>query len=71
MAGQGNQHGADHEHEHGAEDALEEGHVHGPHCNHGHHHAQAPVRKVARPGRNDVCWCGSGKKYKKCHLGRD
>ncbi len=19
-------------------------------------------------GRNDVCWCGSGKKYKKCHL---
>lgn len=21
-------------------------------------------------GRNDPCWCGSGKKYKKCHLGR-
>lgn len=21
-------------------------------------------------GRNDRCWCGSGKKYKKCHLGR-
>jgi len=20
------------------------------------------------PGRNDPCWCGSGKKYKKCHL---
>jgi len=19
-------------------------------------------------GRNDSCWCGSGKKYKKCHL---
>ncbi len=19
------------------------------------------------PGRNDTCWCGSGKKYKKCH----
>lgn len=18
------------------------------------------------PGRNDECWCGSGKKYKKC-----
>jgi len=18
-------------------------------------------------GRNDACWCGSGKKYKKCH----
>lgn len=25
------------------------------------------VRKVATPGRNDPCWCGSGKKYKKCH----
>ena len=24
-----------------------------------------------RPGRNDECWCGSGKKYKKCHLGFD
>lgn len=21
-------------------------------------------------GRNDLCWCGSGKKYKKCHLYR-
>lgn len=21
-------------------------------------------------GRNDPCWCGSGKKYKKCHLNR-
>lgn len=22
-------------------------------------------------GRNDSCWCGSGVKYKKCHLGRE
>ena len=22
-------------------------------------------------GRNDPCWCGSGRKYKKCHLGRE
>lgn len=22
-----------------------------------------------KPGRNEPCWCGSGKKYKKCHLG--
>jgi hypothetical protein len=22
-------------------------------------------------GRNDPCWCGSGKKYKKCHLASD
>jgi preprotein translocase subunit SecA len=21
----------------------------------------------AEPGRNDPCWCGSGRKYKKCH----
>ncbi len=25
------------------------------------------VRAVATPGRNDLCHCGSGKKYKKCH----
>lgn len=22
---------------------------------------------ASRPGRNDPCWCGSGKKYKRCH----
>ena len=22
-------------------------------------------------GRNDACWCGSGKKYNRCHLDRD
>lgn len=22
-------------------------------------------------GRNDPCWCGSGRKYKKCHLGNE
>jgi uncharacterized protein len=26
----------------------------------------AQVIKTATPGRNDVCSCGSGKKYKKC-----
>ncbi|MGI6617059.1 MAG: preprotein translocase subunit SecA [Saccharofermentanales bacterium] len=31
----------------------------------------APVRKKYRPGRNDPCWCGSGKKYKNCHLAQD
>jgi hypothetical protein len=24
-----------------------------------------------KPGRNDPCWCGSGKKYKHCHLRAD
>ena len=27
--------------------------------------------RTARPGRNDPCWCGSGQKYKKCHLDSD
>ena len=32
-----------------------------------------PVRKTAKEsiGRNDPCWCGSGKKYKNCHLRQD
>ncbi len=28
---------------------------------------QRPVRVGKKPGRNDPCWCGSGKKYKHCH----
>ncbi len=26
-----------------------------------------PVKVETRIGRNDPCWCGSGKKYKQCH----
>ncbi len=29
---------------------------------------KSPTRKV---GRNNPCWCGSGKKYKNCHLDKD
>ncbi|WP_052519105.1 SEC-C metal-binding domain-containing protein [Archangium violaceum] len=29
------------------------------------------AQHVPRPGRNEPCWCGSGVKYKKCHLGED
>ena len=32
---------------------------------------EAAARAAARPGRNDPCWCGSGQKYKKCHLETD
>ena len=34
-----------------------------------HHHAkQAPVvNKAPKLGRNDPCFCGSGRKFKKCH----
>ncbi|PJF41952.1 MAG: preprotein translocase subunit SecA [Phototrophicales bacterium] len=30
-----------------------------------------PIRNTAKLGRNDPCWCGSGKKYKNCHLRSD
>ena len=34
--------------------------------------ATVPIRNAqAKLGRNDPCWCGSGKKFKKCHLGKD
>jgi preprotein translocase subunit SecA len=29
--------------------------------------ASQPIIKKHKLGRNDPCWCGSGKKYKKCH----
>ena len=29
------------------------------------------AEKPRRLGRNDPCWCGSGKKYKECHLDLD
>jgi tetratricopeptide (TPR) repeat protein len=32
---------------------------------------QRPARQAPPPGRNDPCWCGSGKKYKRCHLQAD
>ena len=28
---------------------------------------QVPEKTMAKTGRNDLCPCGSGKKYKKCH----
>lgn len=31
----------------------------------------SPIRHDPRPGRNEPCWCGSGQKYKKCHLDED
>ena len=29
--------------------------------------ATQPAQKKRKIGRNEPCWCGSGKKYKKCH----
>jgi hypothetical protein len=29
--------------------------------------AREDSRPVVLPSRNEPCWCGSGKKYKKCH----
>ncbi|UCC85783.1 MAG: SEC-C domain-containing protein [Anaerolineales bacterium] len=33
--------------------------------------ARKPIRSQQQPGRNDPCWCGSGKKYKHCHMRHD
>lgn len=42
-----------------------EPHVHGPDCD---HTPQEPFRRTeAKLGRNDLCHCGSGRKFKKCH----
>ena len=30
-----------------------------------------PPQWAAQLGRNDCCWCGSGKKYKRCHYESD
>ncbi|ACG75191.1 SEC-C motif domain protein [Anaeromyxobacter sp. K] len=32
---------------------------------------RAPAVRAPRPGRNDPCRCGSGRKYKRCHLAED
>ena len=34
-------------------------------------HTRRPLPGQKTPGRNDKCWCGSGKKYKRCHLRAD
>jgi hypothetical protein len=33
--------------------------------------APEPIRVQKTPGRNDPCHCGSGKKYKQCHMKLD
>ena len=30
-----------------------------------------PPESARKLGRNDPCWCGSGKKYKRCHYKAD
>jgi len=50
-------------------------HVHGPECQHDHEHDHDHIHSSSEPyrreapklGRNDPCFCGSGKKFKKCH----
>ena len=32
---------------------------------------RAPSAAKKAPGRNEPCWCGSGKKYKNCHMAAD
>ncbi|MCS7299577.1 MAG: SEC-C metal-binding domain-containing protein [Spirochaetia bacterium] len=33
--------------------------------------SQETIKTVKRPKPNDPCWCGSGRKYKKCHMEED
>jgi hypothetical protein len=33
--------------------------------------SKKPPEEAKKLGRNDPCWCGSGKKYKKCHYEAD
>lgn len=40
--------------------------LHDLHCLRIHEQRPAPVRRVAQPGRNEECPCGSGRKFKKC-----
>jgi hypothetical protein len=46
-----------------------QGHVHGPDCHHDEPHQPAPPApaEALKPGRNDPCPCGSGRKFKRCH----
>jgi len=32
---------------------------------------KTPPKSAANLSRNEPCWCGSGKKYKKCHYESD
>ena len=55
-------------------DALGAGAGAGPQESPEHQAAQRHVpvvRQRPKVGRNDPCYCGSGKKYKKCHLAQD
>lgn len=49
-----------------SEKKQEKEHVHGPGCNHDHHHNTVAVRTTPKVGRNEPCPCGSQKKFKKC-----
>jgi uncharacterized protein YchJ len=74
-------HEHDHEHTHheGEESCNDPTHHHHPRfhheheesChnpNHIHHHQSAPHQRVTpKTGRNDLCYCGSGQKFKRCH----
>jgi preprotein translocase subunit SecA len=37
------------------------------HTNLGNDEAKKPVKGDAKVGRNEICPCGSGKKFKRCH----
>ncbi|MEX1028160.1 MAG: SEC-C metal-binding domain-containing protein [Candidatus Paceibacterota bacterium] len=42
----------------------------GPDRSHGIEGIREAIQEIGGVGRNDACPCGSGKKFKKCHLGK-
>jgi tetratricopeptide (TPR) repeat protein len=77
--------GSEHEHDHAHDHDHPHDHDHDHPHDHDHDHAPKAAKKAAKnegdaakarerlgaAGRNDPCPCGSGKKYKKCHLAAD
>jgi hypothetical protein len=55
------------------EEKIVEGGIRQQGCIHNHVILRVPqlLTNMAKPGRNDPCHCGSGKKYKKCCLPKD
>jgi len=66
-AEQAAEHDHDHEHAHDHDHEHEHGSSNGIVANGSGALSTGPEPPGAKPGRNDLCPCGSGKKYKKCH----
>jgi hypothetical protein len=62
---------SEHEHEHAGENEKEAKPAAAKKAAKGEADPSKAKERLAAAGRNDACPCGSGKKYKKCHLAAD